>query len=136
MAHTLLAHSVDEIYKMNKLLSNLPSLHMHNCLMQVKHRPVLVLVQLQLDSVAGRVWRKAPRNHLLSKDYSHKQICNVSYNYQKVPIHNIFDSRLNRWNGYIYCLSSILELNLGPDETFFWDPVFPDLLKSDVATRL
>ena len=85
MAHTLLAHSVDKIYKMNKLLSNLPSLHMHNCLMQVKHRPVLVLVQLQLDSVAGRVWRKAPRNHLLSKDYSHKQLCNISYlkyNYQ------------------------------------------------------
>ena len=54
MAHTLLAHSVDKIYKMNKLLSNLPSLHMHNCLMQVKHRPVLVLVELQLESVAGK----------------------------------------------------------------------------------
>ena len=34
------------------------------------------------------------------------------------------------WNGYIYDFSSILELNLGPDETFIWDLDFPDLLKS------
>ena len=26
--------------------------------------------------------------------------------------------------------SSILELNLGPDETFIWDLDFPDLLKT------
>ena len=36
----------------------------------------------------------------------------------------------DRWNGYIYYFSSILELNLGPDETFIWDLDFPDLLKS------
>ena len=34
------------------------------------------------------------------------------------------------WTGYIYYFSSILELNLGPDETFIWDLDFPDLLKS------
>ena len=37
---------------------------------------------------------------------------------------------LTLWDGYIYDFSSILELHLGPDETFIWDLDFPDLLKS------
>ena len=35
-----------------------------------------------------------------------------------------------KWDGYIYDFSSILELNLGPDETFIWDLDFPDLLNT------
>ena len=31
------------------------------------------------------------------------------------------------WDGYIYDFSSILELNLGPDETFIWDLDFLNL---------
>ena len=35
-----------------------------------------------------------------------------------------------KWDGYIYDFTSILEANLDPDETFIRDPDFPDLLNS------
>ena len=46
------------------------------------------------------------------------------------PLFHVTPLKFMGWIGYIYDFSSILEANLDPDETFIWDPDFPDLLNN------
>ena len=61
-------------------------------------------------------------------EFPHKYVkCENAFwaNYDLLPFKK--QMLLSWWNGYIYYFSSILELNLGPEETFIWAVVAREL---------